>query len=55
MLDEFRKALARDRTRMTVNGFSQLGLVEMTRKRTRESPRPRAVRALPGVRTGAAS
>ena len=34
---EFRKALARDRTRMTVNGFTQLGLVEMTRKRTRES------------------
>jgi ribonuclease G len=25
------------RTRVTVNGFSQLGLVEMTRKRTRES------------------
>src|SRR5688572_11527126 len=37
VLAEFRKALARDRTRMTVNGFTQLGLVEMTRKRTRES------------------
>jgi ribonuclease G len=37
VLDEFRRALARDRTRMTVNGFTQLGLVEMTRKRTRES------------------
>ncbi|MEW6314503.1 MAG: ribonuclease G [Pseudomonadota bacterium] len=37
VLEEFRKALARDRTRMTVNGFSALGLVEMTRKRTRES------------------
>ena len=37
VLEEFRKALARDRTRMTVNGFTQLGLVEMTRKRTRES------------------
>jgi ribonuclease G len=37
VLNEFRKALARDRTRMTVNGFTQLGLVEMTRKRTRES------------------
>ena len=37
VLTEFRKALARDRTRMTVNGFTQLGLVEMTRKRTRES------------------
>ncbi len=37
VLAEFNKALARDRTRMTVNGFTQLGLVEMTRKRTRES------------------
>jgi len=37
VLAEFNKALARDRTKMTVNGFSQLGLVEMTRKRTRES------------------
>jgi ribonuclease G len=37
VLTEFRKALARDRTRMTVSGFTQLGLVEMTRKRTRES------------------
>ena len=37
VLEEFRKALARDRTRITVNGFSALGLVEMTRKRTRES------------------
>jgi ribonuclease G len=37
VLKEFRKALARDRTHMTVNGFTQLGLVEMTRKRTRES------------------
>ena len=37
VLAEFRKALAKDRTRMTVNGFTQLGLVEMTRKRTRES------------------
>jgi ribonuclease G len=37
VLAEFRKALGRDRTRVTVNGFSQLGLVEMTRKRTRES------------------
>jgi ribonuclease G len=34
VLNEFRKALARDRTRMTINGFTQLGLVEMTRKRT---------------------
>ena len=37
VLEEFRKALTRDRTRITVNGFSALGLVEMTRKRTRES------------------
>jgi ribonuclease G len=37
VLAELRKALARDRTRTTVNGFTQLGLVEMTRKRTRES------------------
>ena len=37
VLNEFRKALARDRTHMSVNGFTQLGLVEMTRKRTRES------------------
>jgi ribonuclease G len=37
VLAEYRKALSRDRTRVTVNGFSQLGLVEMTRKRTRES------------------
>ena len=37
VLAEFRKALLLDRTRVTVSGFSQLGLVEMTRKRTRES------------------
>jgi ribonuclease G len=37
VLSEFRKALSKDRTRITVNGFTQLGLVEMTRKRTRES------------------
>ena len=37
VLEEFKRALARDRTRLTVNGFTQLGLVEMTRKRTRES------------------
>jgi ribonuclease G len=37
VLAEFSKALERDRTRLTVNGFTQLGLVEMTRKRTRES------------------
>ncbi len=37
VLEEFRKALSRDHTRISVNGFSSLGLVEMTRKRTRES------------------
>jgi ribonuclease G len=37
VLSELKRALSRDRTRVTVNGFSQLGLVEMTRKRTRES------------------
>jgi ribonuclease G len=37
VLEEFKRALARDRTRVTVNGFTALGLVEMTRKRTRES------------------
>ncbi len=37
VLQELNKALDRDRTRLTVNGFTQLGLVEMTRKRTRES------------------
>jgi ribonuclease G len=37
VLAEFRKQLARDRTRITLSGFTQLGLVEMTRKRTRES------------------
>ncbi len=34
---EFKKALARDPTRMNVHDFSPLGLIEMTRKRTRES------------------
>ena len=37
VLAEFHKALARDHTRLTLNGFTALGLVEMTRKRTRES------------------
>ncbi|NMG65829.1 ribonuclease G [Azoarcus indigens] len=37
VLEEFRKALARDHTKMSINGFTALGLVEMTRKRTRES------------------
>jgi len=37
VLAELSRALARDRTRTSVSGFSQLGLVEMTRKRTRDS------------------
>jgi ribonuclease G len=37
VLEELRRALARDRTRVTLNGFTALGLVEITRKRTRES------------------
>jgi len=37
VLTELQKALARDRTKITLNGFTALGLVEMTRKRTRES------------------
>lgn len=37
VLAELKKALQKDRTRITINGFSALGLVEMTRKRTRES------------------
>ncbi len=37
VLAELQKALSRDRTKTTTNGFSALGLVEMTRKRTRDS------------------
>jgi ribonuclease G len=37
VLEELRRAVTRDRTRITLNGFTALGLVEMTRKRTRES------------------
>jgi ribonuclease G len=37
VLAEFRKQLVRDRVKTMAGGFSQLGLVEMTRKRTRES------------------
>ncbi len=37
VLEEFKKALAKDHTRISVNDFSPLGLIEMTRKRTRES------------------
>ena len=37
VLAELRRGISRDRTRMTVSNFTELGLVEMTRKRTRES------------------
>ncbi len=37
VLAEFRKQVARDRVKTMIGGFSQLGLVEMTRKRTRDS------------------
>ena len=37
VLAEFQKQLARDRIKTSVNGFSALGLLEMTRKRIRES------------------
>ena len=37
VLDTLKKYLANDYTKLSVNGFSALGLVEMTRKRTRES------------------
>jgi ribonuclease G len=37
VLTEFRKQIVRDRVKTMIGGFSQLGLVEMTRKRTRES------------------
>jgi ribonuclease G len=37
VLAEFRRQLAKDRVKTMIGGFSSLGLVEMTRKRTRES------------------
>ena len=37
VLEEFKKQLSRDRVKTMAGGFSQLGLLEMTRKRTRES------------------
>ena len=37
VLEEFRKQLSKDRVKTQVSGYSALGLVEMTRKRTRES------------------
>ena len=37
VLESLQDALSRDPVKTNVNGFTQLGLVEMTRKRTRES------------------
>lgn len=37
VLEELRRAAAADRTKLTISEFTELGLVEMTRKRTRES------------------
>lgn len=37
VLQSFELALSKDRVKTNINGFTQLGLVEMTRKRTRES------------------
>ncbi len=37
VLDELQKSLSRDRTKVTISGFTSLGLIEITRKRTRES------------------
>lgn len=37
VLEALQQALSKDRVKTNVNGFTQLGLVEMTRKRTRES------------------
>jgi ribonuclease G len=37
VLAELNKAVQVDRTRIAINGFTSLGLVEITRKRTRES------------------
>jgi ribonuclease G len=37
VLHSLELALARDKARSSISGFSALGLVEMTRKRTRES------------------
>lgn len=37
VIQSLEQALSRDRVKTNINGFTQLGLVEMTRKRTRES------------------
>jgi ribonuclease G len=37
VLNELHRAVSKDRARISINSFSPLGLVEMTRKRTRDS------------------
>ena len=37
VIESLEEALSKDRVKTNVNGFTQLGLLEMTRKRTRES------------------
>ena len=54
VLNEFRKALARDRTRMTINGFTQLGLVEMRLGHEAEGRRQRAQNSANSMLSGAA-
>jgi ribonuclease G len=47
VLAEFRKQLARDRTKTTVSGFTQLGLVGDDAQAHPRVARPHAVRAVP--------
>nr|WP_041186253.1 Rne/Rng family ribonuclease [Candidatus Kinetoplastibacterium desouzaii] len=37
VLNELKKSISKDRTKTTIGDFSKLGLIEMTRKRTRDS------------------
>ena len=37
VLAELSRAMSKDRTKVTISGFTSLGLIEVTRKRTRES------------------
>lgn len=56
MLAELDKGPGRDHTKLTVNGFTALGLVGNNRKRTRESLGPCAVRnPVPPAAAGARS
>jgi ribonuclease G len=45
--DELEQALLDDRVRVRISGFSSLGLVELTRKRTRDSLAHQMLRACP--------